>query len=60
MVVLNCLFYPLLVPFTRYQVRLDNDIDGHFCQDLLAGWCWYIIKKYKLIIYNFIKKYLIL
>lgn len=50
MVVLNCLFYPLLVPFTRYQVRFDNDIDGHFCQDLLAGWCWYIIKKYKLIL----------
>ena len=30
MAVLQCLFYPLLVPLMRYQVRNDEDIDVCF------------------------------
>ena len=46
--ILNCLFYPLFVPFTRSKARQECDIEGDLCEDLLAGWCWYAYtyKKY--------------
>jgi hypothetical protein len=40
--ILNCLFYPLFVPFTRSKARQECDIEGDLCEDLLAGWCWYV------------------
>jgi hypothetical protein len=40
MAALNCLFYPVVLPFTRYQVRQERNIEGSIIKDVAAGWCW--------------------
>jgi Cys-rich protein (TIGR01571 family) len=37
MSILQCVFYPCLVPFLRHKVRKQNDIDGNVCQDVALG-----------------------
>ena len=39
MAVLQCFFYPLLVPLMRNQVRKERNIDGSCLGDIAAGWC---------------------
>jgi len=36
---LQCLFYPLLVPVLRHQVREDKNIDGNIVSDIALGIC---------------------
>ena len=39
MSILNCLFYPFLVPFTRNNARVQHGIDGNLFKDFFAGCC---------------------
>jgi len=41
MAALNCLFYPLVVPFSRYSIRQDRGIEGNILKDVALGICWY-------------------
>jgi Cys-rich protein (TIGR01571 family) len=36
--ILQCFFYPLLVPVLRNQVREEKNIDGTLVEDLALGW----------------------
>ena len=35
--ILQCVFYPFLVPFLRNKVRKEKKIEGNVCQDAVLG-----------------------